>query len=276
MEGLPPFVEGPAPNMGSPAMLYSDYFLDLTDMLTEKFPSSNVGEDRGFVFHSDYVIRNDKRRIVFFVTHGPADETRTITRVTYVLPANKNAAKLLFKLDHAAPHVAPVYNEMAVPTGSTADTVIADYVGANNMASWHGEITRVSGLEAAAPEGKLRRTYHNLVHYWRDMRTRLHDSIFASPIHMPYTSSGNLRSSERRRRRTVNSARTNPVAGRSSSVRRRRTSSDPRAASASGPRPTRKRRRPSVINFSAISNSSERMRQKARRAYRRKPTSDPE
>ena len=56
MEGLPPFVEGPAPNMDSPAVIYSDYFLDLTDMLTEKFPLSDVGVDRGFVFHSDYVI----------------------------------------------------------------------------------------------------------------------------------------------------------------------------------------------------------------------------
>lgn len=279
MEGLPPFVEGPAPNMDSPAVIYSDYFLDLTDMLTKHFPEGNIGENRGFVFHSDYVVRNDKRRIVFFVTHGPTDDARTITRITYVLPVNKNAAKLLFKLDHSDPHVAPVYHDMAVPAGSTIDAVISEYVGANNMASWRGEITRVSGLEAAAPEGKLRRTYHNLVHYWRDMRSRLQDAIFASPIHMPFTSSGNLRSSERRRRSVARSAGSNPVRRTSSprSMRtrpvRRPSSSDPRSGS-NLRRQRRLRRMTARVRTPSSSNSSGRSPRKTIR-YRR-PSTDPE
>jgi len=279
MEGLPPFVEGPPPNMGSPAVIYSEYFADLTDMLTDHFPEGNIGENRGFVFHSDYVIRNDKRSIVFFVTHGPAEQARTITRITYVLAANKDAAKL-FKLEHADPHVAPVYHVMAVPAGSTADAVISEYVGANNLASWRGEITRVSDLEAAAPEGKLRRTYHNLVHYWRDMRSRLQDSIFASPIHMPFTSSGNLRSSERRRRQVSSSAGSNPVRRTSSPHSSRKTKSMHRPSSSDpGPgsnlrRKQRLQRRTARARTPSSSNSSGRSPRKTVR-YRR-PSTEPE
>jgi hypothetical protein len=276
MQGLPPF-EGPPPNMDSPVIIYSEYFADLTDMLTNHFPEGNIGENRGFVFHSDYVIRNNKRTIVFFVTHGPADDARIITRITYVLPANRNAAKI-FNLEGADPPVAPVYNEMAVPAGSTLDTVIADYVAANNLASWRGEITRVSGLEAAAPEGKLRRACHNIVHYWRDMRTRLQDAIFASPIHMPFTSSGNLRSSERRRRSVARSAGSNPVR-RTSSPRIRSKSARPvRGPSSSDPRSgsnLRRQRRLRRMTARVLTPSSSNSSPRKTIRYRR-PSTEPE
>ena len=276
---LPPFVEGPPPNIGSPVVIYSEYFADLTEMLSKHFPGRNIGEDRGVSFHSDYVKRNDKRSIVFFVTHGSAEEARTVTRITYVLAANTDAAKL-FKLEDADPHVEPVYDDMAVPVGSTADAAIADYVGANNMASWRGEIARVSGLEVAAPEGKLRRTYHNLVHYWRDMRSRLQDAIYASSIHMPFTSSGNLRSSERRRRRVSSSAGSNPVRRTSSPHSSRKARSMHRPSSSDpGPgsnlrRQRRLQRRTARARTPSSSNSSGRSPRKTVR-YRR-PSTEPE
>jgi hypothetical protein len=175
--------------------MVSDYFAELMYMLERQFPEGDPGEDPGYFFLSDYVTRNNKRRIVFFVQHGVGE----ITRVTYVLPVSAEAAPI-FGEDDVMPHTIPTFSEMTGP--------IEEYVEANNLVEWRKDLARIVAAEAAAEPGKLKRTLKNVKLYWRDMRSRLYDAIFSTGIRMLRTSSGRTRSSEvqrRTRRRQANS-----------------------------------------------------------------------
>lgn len=182
--------------------MVSDYFAELTHILERQFPEGDPGEDPGYFFLSDYVTRNNKRRIVFFVQHGDGE----ITRVTYVLPVSAEAAPI-FGEDDVMPHTVPTFSEMTGP--------VDEYVEAHNLVEWRKDLARIVAAEAAAEPGKLRRTLKNVKLYWRDMRSRLYDTIFATGIRMLRTSSGRTRSSEvqrrTRRRRQANSPIVNPA-----------------------------------------------------------------
>lgn len=256
------------------AFFYRDSFDELTKSLRTTFPEGEPGENPGFIFHSDYVGRANKRQLVFFVTHGDADTARMITCVTYGLPMN-NASRTLLSKDKSADATAPVFTEIAVPVGKTADTVIAEYVSDNNLALWRGEIARVRALVADAKKS-VRAIYIALIQYWKEMREHVQDAIFASTIHVPFTSSGHLRSSEQRRRRVSSSVGSNPVRRASSPFTRkaqtmhRPSSSDPGSGS-NVRRQRRLRRRTARVRTPTPSNSSQRKTLRYRR-----PSTDPE
>ena len=199
--------------------MVSDYFARFTDTLIHRFPEGDPGEDVAWFFDSDFVTRDNKRRIVFFVTHGLPDEARMVTRVTYVLPVPADGAPV-FQLVGAQPDTPPVFEEMAIPAGQVASAFISAYTATNNLAPWHDEIARVRHLElSAAPYNRMKHAYHNVVYFWKTMRKRFFDAVFNSTIRMTHTSSGRLRSSETRRR----------------TVRRASTGSDPKPRRASTP-----------------------------------------
>lgn len=197
-----------------------DYFARLEGALADHFPDDrNPGENTDPILHGDYVSRDNKRRIVLFVTRGP----RTVIRVTYGLPVSEEAAPL-FKLEGIQPDTEATFAEMDVPAGQTTDTFVAAYAAANNLVRWGLEIQRIRSAAAAAPPGKTQRMYHNLQLYWSQMRSSVH-AVARRMIHiamLPRSSS-----SSRSRRRT-SSARTDPrpMSNRRSSSRKK--TSDPK------------------------------------------------
>jgi hypothetical protein len=201
-------------------MTMRDYFARLEGALADQFPDDrNPGEDTEPVLHGDYVSRDNKRRIVLFVTRGP----RTVMRVTYGLPVSEEAAPL-FKLEGIQPDTEATFAEMDVPADQTADAFVAAYAAANNLVRWDLEIQRIRAAAAAAPPGKTQRMYHNLQLYWSQMRSSVL-GVVRSMIHVP-----RVRSSSSRRR--TSSARTDPKPmSRRSSNRRsssQRKTSDPK------------------------------------------------
>ena len=223
----------------SDPMLVSRYLLDFKADLDRQFPAGEIG-DTDYVFHSDYVSRDNKRRVVLFVTRGP----RTVTRATYILPVSAMAAPL-FRLEGADPAVAAVFSEMNVPAAQSATDFIAAYAAGNNLARWGDELVRIQGLATTTPPGKLQRAYHNLGVYWRNMRRRIQDAIMASSVGITRTLSD----------RTISSA-------------SRRTSSDtfPGSQRSSTPRTSSRR---------ATGRRTSSRRSSSRRSSSRRPSSDP-
>ena len=204
-----------------------DYFARLEGALADHFPDDrNPGEDTDPVLHGDYVGRDNKRRIVLFVTRGP----RTIIRVTYGLPVSEEAAPL-FKLEGIQPDVEATFAEMDVPAGQTADAFVAAYAAANNLVRWELEIQRIRSAAAAAPPGKTQRMYHNLQLYWSQMRSSVH-AVARPMMHLPRSSSSSSSSSSSRRRTRSAGTDPKPMSRRRSSSNRRSTSrrktSDPK------------------------------------------------
>ena len=190
-----------------------DYFHKLSKKLERNFPEDDPGSAPGYYLASEYISRDNKRRISCFITHGPPDEARVVTDVGYVFPVSADAAPL-FKLEGVQPASEPTFFEMAVPAGQTATEMIAAYASGRNIVLWESEVHRISTAKAAAAPGKLKQTMHNILVYWRDMRARLYDAVYSADIRLMRTSSGHTPSSERlrrqQRRRRTTSARSNP------------------------------------------------------------------
>ena len=233
-------------------------FNKLVTLLGEEFPQGNVG-DTGYIFHSAYVAKTNKRQIIFFVTHVSEEGAPVgLTSVDYVLPLSEDAARLLYKREEEEQHVPPVYKRIRLPehiTHAAIRTAVDAYAAEHNLLLWNSEIHRVSELERTttaemeSATGKnldkkkqLKRAYHNLAHYWKQMRSKLYDAIDRSPILLEHTSSGSVRSSVVRRRQAAaaaSSQRSNPNAH-SSPVLRRRSSSARATRSSSSSRRTRR------------------------------------
>ena len=193
-------------------MTMRDYFTRLEWALADHFPDNrNPGEETEPVLHGDYVSRDNKRRIVLFVTRGP----RNVMRITYGLPVSEEAAPL-FKLEGIQPDTEAVFAEMDVPADQTADAFVAAYAAANNLVRWDLEIQRIRAAAAAAPPGM----YHNLQLYWSQMRSSVLSAV-RPMIHIPRLP----RSSSRRR---TSSARTDPKPMSHRRSTSRRKTSDPK------------------------------------------------
>ena len=245
--------------------MVSEYFARFAHDLSRRFPEGDMGEDTGVFFFKDYVARDNKRSIVFFVTHGLPEEARRVTRINYGLAVSAAAARV-FRAEGVQRDIRATFTEMVVPAGQTAAEFIEAYGAGNNLASWQSEIQRLDAAEQAEPPGAKRRVIHNALAYWRIMRPHFYDAVFSSTIRMTHTSSGHLRSSEERRRRVShgNSQAPNPASQRSSSA-----SSGSRRASAG--------RRSSSRRFSSnrsLSRKATTGRSSHRRSTR-KSTSDP-
>jgi len=252
--------------MSSEPTMVSEYFARFSHDLSRRFPEGNVGEDTGVFFFKDYIARDNKRRIVFFVTHGLPEEARRVTRINYGLAVSAAAAPI-FHAEGVQPDIRPTFSESAVPAGQTAAEYIEAYVAANNLVSWHADIQRLHAAELAEPPGKRKRVMHNVLAYWRLVRPHFYDAVFSSTIRMTHTSSGRLRSSEERRRHVSrgNSQGSDPAPQRTSSA-----SSGSRRASAG-------RRSSSSRRFSS-NRSLSRKATTGRSSHRRsthKSTSDP-
>jgi hypothetical protein len=220
--------------MSSEPSVVSEYFVRLSQDLSRRFPEGNVGDGTGVFFFKDYIVRNNKRNIVFFVTHGLPDEARRVTRITYGLSVSATAAPI-FHAVGVQHDTRPTFSESAVPAGQTAAEYIEAYASGNNLVSWRADIERLHAAELAEPPGARRRVMHNVLAYWRLMRPQLYDAIFNSTIRVIHTSSGRVRSSEARRRRVSrgNSEASNPNSQRisSGSSGSRRTTAGRRSSS---------------------------------------------
>lgn len=243
-------------------MTINDYFAELIEALDTNLPEGNVDQNNGFYLHSQYVGRDNKRRIVLFITHGKPAVARNLTRVTYILPVPESGARI-FNLEGAQPATAATFDDMAVPAGQDAATAIAAYATANNIALWHAEVARVHDVEQATAPGRVRTKLHNLGIYWRGMQRLLFDAVANSDIKMTRSFSDRALSSSNS---AAHSHRTSNVRARSSSARR--SSGSRRVAG----------RRTSSSRSTSYSTSRRRTSKKGTSdpsRPRRKPNSDP-
>jgi len=258
-------------------MMISDYFARFVETLAERFQETDMGEDRGLYFHpAVFVSRDNKRRVVFYITNGLEEEARSMTRVTYIFPMSEDAAKALYRLEEAQPDEGPHFEDVVVPAGQTVADFITAYAATNNLVEWNQEIKRVKGLVEDAKPGKIKRTLGNLIYYWKTMRGRLYDAIHQSMIRVMHTSSGSLRSSEKVRRRRSTSARTRPSSLSSSpSSGSRRATTGQRSSSGSRIRKFSSGTRKTSSKGSRRTSSKRTTRRKSTSQNPRKPTSDP-
>jgi len=239
-----------------------DHFSDLINTLELHFPEGNVGEHTGFYLHSQYVGRDNKRRIVLFVTHGKPDISRRVTRVTYILPVPATGARI-FNLEGAQPATAATFDDMAVSADQDAPTMVATYAVANNIAPWHAEVSRIHAMELATPAGRVKTKLHNLGIYWRGMQRLLFNAVAKTNIQITRSFSDNQISSSNRRAKSH----------RTSNVRSYRSSSSVKASAVATGRRTSSRR-----TSSAPSQRATRGRSKSTSDPRKppkKPNSDP-
>lgn len=257
------------------SMMISDYFARFVETLAERFQENDMGEDHGLYFYpAVFVSRDNKRRVVFYVTNGLEEEARTLTRVSYIFPMSEEAAKALYRLEEAQPDEGPTFADITVPAGQTVADFITTYAAGNNLVEWNQEMRRVKALVEEAKPGKIKRTLGNLIYYWKTMRGRLLDAIHQSVIRVMHTSSGSLRSSEKVRRRRSTSARTRPssVSASPSSGSRRATTGK---RSSSGSRHFSSGTRKTSSKGSRITSSKRATRRKSASQDPRGPTSDP-
>jgi len=247
----------------SEPMTIDDYFSELIEALDTNLPEGNVGQHNGFYLHSQYVGRDNKRRIVLFVTHGKPSVARSVTRVTYILPVPAAGARI-FNLEGQQPATAATFDDMAVPAGESAAAAIAAYAAANNIAPWHAEVTRVHGIELSTPAGSTRTKLHNLGIFWRGMQHLVFDAVANTDIRMTRSFSDRAIPSSNRVARSHHTSNVPRLS--SSSVR-----------SSSGSRRVAGRRSTSRRSTSRRSTSrrSTSRRSTSRRSTSRRSTSDP-
>lgn len=191
-----------------------DYFADLIEDLDENLPAGNVNENNGFYLHSQYVGRDNKRRIVLFVTHDKPAVARRVTRVTYILPVPEGRGAEIFNLVGRQPATPATFADIDVPVGQDANSAIVAYAAANNLATWHSEAARLRALEDTTPPGRLRTKIRNIGIYWRGMQRLMYDAIANTDIRLTRSFSNNPLSSSHRR---TTSRHTSDVRPRSSS-----------------------------------------------------------
>ena len=260
-------------------MMISDYFARFSEHMVERFQENDMMEDQGWFFSpSVFVSRDNKRRVVFYVTNGEPDVARNLTRVSYIFPMSEDAAKALYRLEDAQPDEGPHFEDVVVPAGQNADAFMAAYAAGNNLVHWNQEMQRVKGLIENATSSKIKRTLGNLMYYWRNMRGRLYDAIHRAAIRVMHKSSGSLRTSEKARRRRSTSAQTRP-----SSLTASASSGSRRATT--GQRTSSRLRKSSSLRFSSRNSkkatgsrkTSSRNRRNTRKSNNdpRNSTSDP-
>lgn len=224
------------------SLMVSDYMNIFKRKLGRYFSGPDPNSNNDFVLMTDFVSRDNKRRIVFHVSHGLPEHATTYTEVTYTLPVSEEAAPL-FKGDDVMPHVEPTFFDVDVPHGSTAEKTVQARAG--NITPWYNDIQRLQGLATAEQDAKRKRAIKNVLMYWRDMRSRFLDAIYASGIRLLRTSSDRNRTSSnprffKRPARVASGSNVGPVRS-SSRVTRRHSSSNIVKRKTSSPRVTRKR-----------------------------------
>jgi hypothetical protein len=179
----------PQPNR---PLMVSDYLNIFKNKLMRYFSGPDPNANNDYFLMTDYISRDNKRRVVFHVSHGLPEHATTYTEVIYVLPVSEEAAPL-FKGDDVMPHVEPTFFDVDVPRGSTAEQTIQARGG--NITPWYDDIQRLQGLATAEQDAKRKRAIKNVLAYWRPMRSRFLDAIYAAGIRVLRTSSGKNRTS---------------------------------------------------------------------------------
>ena len=177
------------PNPNRPLMV-SDYLNIFRGKLSRYFSGPDPNANNDFILMTDFITRDNKRRVVFHVSHGLPEHATMYTEVIYTLPVSEEAAPL-FKGDDVMPHVEPTFFDVTVPRGSTAEETVQARAG--NITPWFDDIQRLQGLAAAETDAKRKRAIKNVLTYWRDMRSRFLDAIYAAGIRLLRTSSGKNR-----------------------------------------------------------------------------------
>lgn len=174
------------------AQMVSDYMNIFKKKLGRYFSGPDPNSNNDFVLMTDFITRDNKRRIVFHVSHGLPEHATTYTEVIYTLPVSEEAAPL-FKGDDVMPHIEPTFFDITVPRGSTAEETVKARAG--NITSWFDDIQRLQSLATAETDAKRKRAIKNVLTYWRDMRARFLDSVYAAGIRLLRTSSDRNRTS---------------------------------------------------------------------------------
>lgn len=156
--------------------------------LAHEFNVEDPGRADIFRLVGDFVGPNNKRRCVFYVSHGPIETAQRLTRVDYTMPVGPISATLLFggDGDSTLPARGPDFTRVDVPDGSTAAAVVAAAVAASaggpppdRLAPWGMEIDRVSGVRDNLAETPARRQgASNIVRFWQDMRHQVTEALF--------------------------------------------------------------------------------------------------
>ena len=168
----------------------ADFLVNFRRALDHQFYLEDPGRPDVFHYAGDFVGPNNKRRVVFYVAHGPLETARRLTRVDYVMPVGPIHAVLLFGGDGETTMSAtgPDFSVIDVPEGQTAEATVAAEIAATAMlpapqrlALWEAEIARITDMRDNPDETLPRRqTASNILRFWDQMRRDILAILFVN------------------------------------------------------------------------------------------------
>jgi hypothetical protein len=238
--------------MAERIQMVSDYMRSFQDALEHQISLEEAGGTHRQYLAGEYIKKN-KRDIVLFVTTGPPETSRHIIEITYKMPVGEDPAAAIFNEDGVIPAEGPTFFEYDVAAGTAIATIQENaQTPSRGLASWPAEKTRIEGALAEMPAEK-KRVARNILRYWRDMRTRIYDAVYAADVRIRRTTSD----------RTVSS-----LSVRAASSSRSTTASNPRTQTRTTGRST------STSNPRNLSSRKRSSKSSGRRTSSRKTSSD--
>jgi hypothetical protein len=224
--------------MAERIQMVSDYMRSFQDALENKISLEEAGGTQRQYLAGEYIKKN-KRDIVLFVTTGPPETSRHVIEITYKMPVGEEPAEAIFNEDGIMPSEGPTFFDYDVAEGTAIATIQENaQKPSRGLASWPAEKARIEGALVDMPAEK-KRVARNILRYWRDMRTRIYDAVYAADVRIRRTTSDRTASSS-----SVRAATSSRSTTASNPQSQRRTTG--RSTTASDPRPpklsSRKRR----------------------------------
>lgn len=193
--------------MAERIQMVSDYMRSFQEALENQISLEEIGGTKRQYLAGEYIKKN-KRDIVLFVTTGPPETSKHIIEITYKLPVGEDAAGAIFGEDEIMPSEGPTFFEYDVAVGTAIETMQENAQKPHRgLSSWPAEQARIQGALADMPAEK-KRVARNILRYWRDMRTRIYDAVYAADVRLRRTTSGRTASSASVRSRRTSSHRT--------------------------------------------------------------------
>jgi hypothetical protein len=214
------------------------YLHNFKASLEDFFNTQNPGQREDYYLIGDFIVPQNRRKIIMYVAHEPLATARKVSRIYFTLPVNPDYTHMF---DHAVgpgetiPSMGPLLHTFDVPDEYTAatfvDAIIADVADGpeeGRLVSWNTEISRVRAVsETAGTTFLVRRTASKLTQFWLPMRASIMNILQEVGIKIP-NEAGRLPSPWRPASAASASSVPSPTAlvrSSSSSSRRRRRSS---------------------------------------------------
>jgi hypothetical protein len=164
--------------------------------LEDFFNTQNPGQTEDYYLIGDFVVPQNRRKIIMYVAHEPLVTARKVSRIYFTLPVDPAYSNMF---DHVVgpgetiPSMGPLLHTFDVPDEYTAatfvDAIIADVADGpeeGRLVSWQTEISRVRAVsETAGTTFLVRRTASKLTQFWSPLRTRIMDILHEVGINIP-------------------------------------------------------------------------------------------